>query len=301
MATLFLINPTSGRKRQPAATAALIEQIYQRARRQVGVRILDFERLDAMLETAIEQGFTHIYAVGGDGTVNALGQRLMHLPVNFGVIPHGSGNGYARNLGVATDLPLAIRQSLDATAIKVDTGQFGEHIFLNVAGIGADAEVAYQFSLGQKRGFLPYARHSARELLRYQGQTYEVEIDGQRHVFEEVLGLTVANGTQWGYDARVAARASLTDGLLDLIVVQKFPFHQAAKVLSQLFKGKFDRSPYVQVFRARELLLRRDAPGNAQVDGEPIAAGAEIQVQVHPASLNLLLPNTLSAQKITSI
>ncbi|MEM7656490.1 MAG: diacylglycerol kinase family protein [Bacteroidota bacterium] len=301
MSTLFLINPTSGRKRNGAKVASLIESAYQEARQAVEVQEIDFSRLDQMLAAAIQRGIQQIYAVGGDGTVNAIGTRLIHRAVNFGVIPNGSGNGYARNIGFSIRTPLAISQSINASVRKVDTGRFGNVPFLNVAGVGLDAEVAFQFANGSSRGFVPYARSSAEGLLSAKGNEYRLTMDGKRETFSDIVGIAVANGTQWGYNATISADSSLTDGWLEVLVVKRFPIIKAGLMVGKLFSRTFQDSRYVHRFQARKVLIERDAAGPAQIDGEPIEAPASIAVEIVPQSLNLLLPATLTEEKLQSI
>ncbi|MEZ4827173.1 MAG: YegS/Rv2252/BmrU family lipid kinase [Bacteroidia bacterium] len=301
MKTLFLINPGSGRKRNTGKTIQIIGEVYQEAGIPFEARLIDFSCLNLTLENAIREGVKNIFAVGGDGTVNAIGTRLIHREVNFGVIPKGSGNGYARNLGFSTHTRLAIGQSLDAFSIKVDTGRFNDRPFLNVAGVGLDAEVAWHFSMGKSRGFVPYAKSSADRLLAYQPEDYSVTIDGNPHVFHNIMGIAIANGTQWGYDAKISPEAKITDGMLDIIVVHKFPLLKAGLIVGKLFSGQLRDSRYVEVFKGRHIFISRAHAGPAQIDGEPIDAAAEIEVQIVDKSLNVLLPNTLTEKKIISL
>ncbi|MDX2246796.1 MAG: YegS/Rv2252/BmrU family lipid kinase [Bacteroidia bacterium] len=301
MKTLFLINPGSGRKRNSEKTSQLIHDVYSQAGASFETQIIDFENLDKTLETAIRKGFDHIFAVGGDGTVNAVGAKLIHKPVNFGVIPKGSGNGYARNLGFSTNTRLAIEQSLYATPIRVDTGLFNEQIFLNVAGVGLEAEVAKHFSLGKNRGFVPYAKSSAHRLFAYQPEDYTLSIDGKIQVFHKIMGIAIANGTQWGYDAKISPDARITDGMLDLIIIHKFPLLKAGLIVGKLFSGQFQDSRYVEIYKARTIEITRANAGPAQIDGEPVEAGRNISIRIVDKSLNVLLPNTLTEKKIDSL
>ncbi|RMG72340.1 MAG: hypothetical protein D6722_05575 [Bacteroidetes bacterium] len=301
MQDLYLINPGSGHKRKPEETESLIREAYRSAGRGVRVEPIDFARLDALIARAIAQGTEHIFAVGGDGTVNAIGTRLIGRPVHFGIIPHGSGNGYARNLGFSIRPRIAAQQALGAHPMRVDTGLFDGRPFLNVAGVGLDAEITRQFARGNSRGFVPYAVNSAQGLLSYRGADYRLTIDGENHDFTDILGVVIANGTQWGYDAKVSTEARLADGLLDLLVVRKFPLIKAGAMVGKMFRGRFHRSRYVEVFRFRELLIERAAPGPAQIDGEPLEAGARLSVKVQPASLSVLLPGTLTEAKIQTL
>ncbi|MEL6252046.1 MAG: diacylglycerol kinase family protein [Bacteroidota bacterium] len=299
--TLFLINPGSGKRNDADQVENLIADIYQKAGKRVQSLRIDFGRLDDQLEDAITSGVKNIYAVGGDGTVNAIGSRLVGKAVNFGVIPNGSGNGYARNLGYSIKTRLAIQQSLNSWAIKVDTGLFNDRIFLNVAGIGLDGEVARIFDEGGQRGFRPYVKSSAEGLRSYQAEDVKMILDGEEMEFSELYGIAIANGKQWGYDAKVSPQSSITDGLLDILVVKKFPLLKVGLVVSRLFNGKFERSKYVEVFQGKSLKIIRQEAGIAQIDGEPFESLAEINVSIKEKSLNVLLPGTLTEQKVQSL
>ena len=301
MNTLFLINPDSGRKRDAAETEAMIHNIYQAAGKQVETLMIDFSRLDEMLEDALKRGIQNIFAVGGDGTVNAIGTRLRNREVNFGVIPKGSGNGYARNLGFSIKTKLAITQAIDAFAMKVDTATFNGIPFLNVAGVGLDAEVARIFSEGKRRGFRPYVKSSAEGLIAFEAKDYYLEVDGEARQYEGLMGIAIANGSQWGYNAKISPHASITDGYLDVIVVRKFPLIKIGMFVGKLFNGKVEKSKYVEVFRAKKVFIRRDSSGDAQVDGEPTEAGKEIYIEIQEKNLSVLLPNTLTDSKIRSL
>lgn len=279
----------------------MIQKVYQEAERPVVTRLINFDLLDQMLEEAIASGAKHIFAVGGDGTVNAIGSRLVNKPVSFGIIPKGSGNGYARNLGYSINTKLAIKQSIDASPVLVDTGTFNEIPFLNVAGVGLDAEVAQAFSLRKRRGFLSYVQSSAERILAYKPQTYRMVIDGKEKEFNNILGVAVANGTQWGYDAKVSSGASLTDGVLDLLIVHQFPLIKVGLIVGKMFNGQFHDSKYVEFFQAKRIDIYRDDEGYAQIDGEPFSAKEEIRIRIKEKNLSLLLPNTLTEKKIEQI
>jgi len=301
MQTLFLINPGSGKRKNPAKTAELIHEIYGRAGLAAQTAFIDFPSLDECLQQALEAGVRNVFAVGGDGTVNAIAARLIDKQVNFGVIPKGSGNGFARNLGFSINTRLAIKQSMDSWSIKIDTGSFNDTPFVNVAGVGLDAVVAEIFAHKKKRGFSRYVRSSAEGLMSYRPEAYQIDIDGEELFRENIMAIAIANGTQWGYDAKISPQARLTDGLLDVIIVKHFPLIGAGGLIGRLFNGQIYNSRYVEVRQGKHIRIVRQAPGSAQVDGEPFEAGKEISIRVKEKSLNLLVPNTLTYKKIQSL
>jgi diacylglycerol kinase (ATP) len=299
--TLFITNPLSGRKKRAEQIVSQVEKTYKDRQDEIQIWPVDFARLDEVLEEAIASGIRNIYAVGGDGTANAIGGRLVGKPVNFGVIPTGSGNGYARNIGFSIKPSLAIRQTIDAAPIRVDTAQINGQDFINIAGVGIGAEVAHAYGSTATRGLLPYLKSSIRSLFSYQAESYRLTIDGEIIELENILGIEVALGTQYGYEAKAAPLASLTDGLLDIVIIRRFPLIKSMGVVSKLFRGQVGKSRYIDFYQAKKVLIERQKPGCAQMDGEPFEAPAQLQVEVKELSLNLLLPNTLTPEKIDSL
>lgn len=290
MNTLFLINPGAGRRRNPSQLAELIRATYDEAGKAYEIWPINFLRLDEDLAVAQSKGFDRVFAVGGDGTINAIGARLIGSDMAMGVIPGGSGNGLGRHMGMSIKMVKAIQQSLHLQPRRVDTGLLGKWPFLNLAGLGIDASVAHSFANESRRGLGPYVRHTARGLLRSSFQTIELELDGQWQTFTDVVGMVVANGTQWGYAAKIAAGSSLTDGLLDVRILRRFPLILTPPLLVQLFDGSLHTSPYLTAFRTPHLRIRRPEAGIAQVDGEPVIVDQEVTASVRKASLKLLLP-----------
>lgn len=301
MSSLFLINPGSGKRKDISDISELIRQIYEEAKQEVEVEEINFERLSLTLRNAEERGIRRVFAVGGDGTVNAVGSRMINTSMHFGIIPLGSGNGYARNLGISIKTQMAIRQTLDAMTILADTGIFAEQPFLNVAGFGLDSEVARNFALREKRGFRPYAISTFQAVRSLQPQHIELNIDGQRHQFEDVFGVVIAIGGQWGYDAKVGRNVSLTDGLFDILVVRAFPFLQAGLMVSRMFNGTLKGSRNIIPFQGKEVTITRELSGSIQIDGEPGQFGTTLEAKIIPQNLHLLVPNTLSRTKISRL
>lgn len=301
MPTLFLLNPGAGKPKDLDALARRIETVYQEAGRRCQVEHIHFPSLDETLLRARQEGIRRVFAVGGDGTVNAIGTRLIGTDVHFGVIPMGSGNGFARNLGFSIKPSLAIRQSLDAKTLLADTGSFGGYAFLNVAGVGLDAEISRTFARAGRRGFRPYVSSTIQALLHLQPQTYRLTIDNHTTTFPDSFGVVVANGAQWGYEAKVTRNSSIADGSLDIMVIRKFSVLKAGVMVSRMFNGTLAADPDVTFLRGNRLVLERDEPGSLQVDGEALEGGTSLEAFLRPQSLHLLLPNTLTRDRINRL
>lgn len=290
MKTLFLVNPLAGKVKDPEQVTSLIQSAYQKAGQSCEVQSINFDELDLMMAEIRSSSFQRIFAVGGDGTINAVASRLIGSDKAMGVIPGGSGNGLGRHLGMSVQMEKAIEEAPRLIEQKVDTGLFGGHAFVNLAGIGLDAAVAQGFSQAKSRGLLPYIQESAKGLLKRKSVDLSIQVGEEWQHFQGVIGVTVANGTQWGFDAKIAGGASLTDGLLDVRVIHRFPLVATPPILMRLFTGTLQDSNYVTSFKTSALHIHAAPLDWIQVDGEPQPAPEELTAKVIPQSLKLLAP-----------
>jgi diacylglycerol kinase (ATP) len=280
---LFLVNARSGsdRKRDVAA-------LIRRSCNWDGYEIAPCERkedLDAIVARALRERFDVVFAAGGDGTVHEVAKRLIGTPLALAVIPTGSGNGFARHIGFPLDPRKTIAACRDASIVAIDTAEVNGDPFVGIMGIGFDAFVAHRFEEEKERGLLTYVRAGVRSLIRYKPETYELTIDGQT-IRERALVVAVANTSQYGNNARIAPRASVRDGMLDVVIVRR----ASPIVMARLFAGTLDRSRAVLMRRGAEVIIKRESGGDAHLDGEPLALPCELQVRVRPRSLNVLVP-----------
>jgi diacylglycerol kinase (ATP) len=252
------------------------------------------EDLDAIIEDAETRGVGVLFAVGGDGTVHETAKRLIGRQVALGIIPIGSGNGLARHLSIPMDPVAAIGCGSGGRIVAIDSATVNGLPFAGVMGLGFDAEIAHRFASSGVRGLQTYVREGLAALTGFRAQTYEIEAEGVS-ARPRALVVAVANSAQYGNDARIAPGASLTDGLLDVVIVEDASLASAPMRLARLFTGSFDRASGVTMFRATRLTIRREAEGHAHLDGEPVVLPAELEIAVHPASLRVLLPDGAGA------
>lgn len=287
MKTLFLVNPLSGAKRNYDIEALIRENAatpfeVRRSQRK--------EDLDAMLDAAEREGFDVVYAVGGDGTVHEIAKRLIGRTLALGVLPIGSGNGFARHIQLSMDPKTCLRASGERRIVTIDTAAVNGIPFIGNMGIGFDALIADRFAASHVRGFSTYIRIGLREFFRYEAEEYELIIDGEP-LRLRAFTIAIANTSQYGNDARIAPHASTTDGRLDVVLVDDVSLIGACLLLPRLMRGTIDRSPRVTTRQARHIEIHRPAAGPAHLDGEPFTLPAMLTIDVKPASLRVLLPD----------
>jgi len=275
---LFVVNRRSGVKRRDDVLTVIREACAWE------YEIAECDRKED-LDAIVDRPFDVIFAVGGDGTVHEVAKRLIGRPQALGIIPTGSGNGLARHLG----LPINARRALRACRGRVetiDTATVNGIPFIGTMGIGFDAWIAEAFATRGVRGLRTYVRVGLGGLLKYMPETYELEIDGE-HIERRALLIAIANASQYGNNARIAPVASLQDGTLDVVIVERASIAAAAR----LFTGSLQHARGVTMRRGRHIVLRRPAAGPAHLDGEPVTLPQSLTIDVVPRSLRILLPD----------
>ena len=252
-----------------------------------------------LTKAAVRRGARLVFAWGGDGTINEVASALAFDDVPLGIIPSGSGNGLATELGIDARPEIAIAMGLQSAPRRIDLGEMGGRLFVNVAGVGIDAYVADKFNEhgNVRRGLLTYARISGRALFTYQQRRYRIVADGDAIETSAVL-LTIANGSQYGNNARVAPHATLDDGWLDLVVVEESSRLRTLAHVPRLFDGTIDRVAGCTIRRMKSGAIESDEPMTFHVDGEPMRGGTSLKVRIHPGALWIAAPPQNGGRKL---
>ena len=294
---LVLVNPKSGLGRSMnrlvgAAEAGWrgddIDLYYQMSN--------SVEDGQAKVRRALESGVDTILVAGGDGMVNTIGAQLIGSEVAFGVLPTGSGNGFARHFDIPLQPARAAVALRAATPQWIDVGEANGRPFFVTCGMAADASLMRHFEKSPVRGIAPYIFAAAYEIFEYTPQSFVVSLDGgPEESFDDVLVFTVANLTQFGGGALIAPQACADDGLLEMVVVRRQDAAGLAKAIPSLFNGTLDRAPGVTMRRFQTMDVLRPQPGVIQVDGEVLDAPARIEVRVRRRALRVLVPDSARA------
>jgi YegS/Rv2252/BmrU family lipid kinase len=241
--------------------------------------------------------FNRVIAVGGDGTVNEVARGLLGSDTALGIIPLGSGNGFARHLKISLNYQKANQIAQNGEIISSDHGALNGNPFFCTAGTGFDAQVGQRFAQTGRRGFVSYAQASFMEYFHYSPQSYKITIDGKTFSRRAFM-ITFANTSQWGYNAYIAPNASLNDGLIDLVIVSPFSFVTAPIIGLRVFTKSLYNSRKIEIYRAREATIERDKAGYVHLDGEPLNEGKVLNVKAIPGKLKIIVPS--SAKKLYS-
>lgn len=284
---LFLVNPKSGvmsKKNLPR----LIEEYIDRDKFDYKIEFTQFAgHACELAAAATDRGVNVVVAVGGDGTVNEVARSLVHTETALGVLPCGSGNGFARHLGIPLDLRKAIEFINKAEPITIDYGKLNGRPFFCACGLGFDALVSADFAKGDNRGLLGYIHKTLVDWLRYKPEVYELEADSGKKKYKAFL-IACGNASQYGNNAYITPFASMRDGMLSVSILEPFTSLEVPIVVAQLFSNTLNENSRMTTFTTRRLRIKRKAPGPVHYDGEPYVLDKDLVVEVVPCGLKTL-------------
>ncbi len=295
---LYIINPIAG-----TGNAADLEKYIHHEQAKVKCSYaIEYSNSEGNYQAVIQriesELFTDIIIGGGDGTVNQVISALRRLPVQFGIIPVGSGNGLARTANIPIDPQKAIRFLFEASAFPTDGMLVNEKFSCLLSGVGFDGAVAHSFAKQPTRGFFTYCK----EVIAHYGnaKTYHFTLQTEKKKFEtEAYLISIANANQYGNNFTIAPAAKLDDGLLDVVLLKKqSKLKLIGTTLLQLMglnKVKpidlLDTKASIIYFQTASITILNHQHAAAHIDGDPIANTAALQIQVVPNAFRLIRNN----------
>lgn len=286
---LFIVNPHSGTNGK-SNIPELLDRHLDDSLFKKQVIFTRYAGEARELSHAGKDKYDLIVAVGGDGTINEVAHPLLHSDAVLGIIPCGSGNGLARHLGIPTDPVKAIHLLNRLHVCTIDSLKLDDDVFLNVAGVGFDAYVARSFAKSKRRGFMSYAITAFHDIRTYKADDYDLVIDGEEVSEDSPFLIAVANSSQFGNNAYIAPKADISDGLMDVCVLRKFPAWYVPALIYRLFTGNLTESTYYHCWQAKEVKISvRDDSRVMYIhlDGDPYSSKNNITFSVNPLSLKV--------------
>ncbi|MCU0237111.1 MAG: diacylglycerol kinase family lipid kinase [Acidobacteria bacterium] len=288
---LLILNPSSGFISKDIAVALILKKL----RRHFASVSLVNTRTPLQASEITRQGLKHFdvfVAFGGDGTVNSVAKAMLGSNKTLGILPGGSGNGLARNLGIPLYWMRALDTLVSGQDVSIDAGSINDRFFFNVAGMGLDGLISKKFNLESRtRGILPYVYFALKGLLEM--PQFSVRVTTESSEFEEdIMILALANFRQYGAKAVIAPHASPYDRLLDLCILKKFKLLQSSLNVQRLFNGTIHKYPFYKTFKFERVHIRSlNGPIPYHFDGE--YGGSELEdyeVRVIPAAVRVRIP-----------
>jgi len=294
---IYLLNPISGTKKKEK-----IKDLIIRKTRAEGIefKIIPSRadgHYDDLRVIIKKEKITDVVICGGDGTLNAVANALQGIHINIGIIPIGSGN----SLAFAARIPKQTTRALDiifnGNASPVDAFHINEKFSCALCGIGFDAEVAHEFARQKTRGLQTYIRISTMRFFKSRPYPFEIKLN-DRIIKTDAYFISIANSNQFGNNVTIAPRASMSDGLLDIVIVRKMnkmilPFSVLLQVAgnNKLMKvvEYFEEKNIIYV-QTDKISIRNPSYAPMHIDGEPSDTSAEFKISIIPHCFNLIQP-----------
>ena len=294
---IYFINPISG-----TGSKLLLPQIITKktSEKNIPFEILHTEAAGEytyLREKIAAEKITDVIVCGGDGTVNQIANALQGIPVNIGIIPMGSGNGMAFAAKIPKRIDKAMEIIFTGHAEYVDSFYINNKFSCMLCGLGFDAQVAHDFAKQKKRGLLTYIRLSIKNFIAAKTFPFELILDG-KSIQPDAFFISIANSNQFGNNFTIAPQASLQDGLLDIIVVNKMSkLRMAWALLKQLHSGKvrlYEDKKYhrneIHYFQTKKLSIKNPKLAPLHIDGEPLETTDTLHIEIIEKAFKLLMP-----------
>jgi YegS/Rv2252/BmrU family lipid kinase len=286
---VFIINPFSGTSGKISAPELIASRIDS-SKFNHSISFTEYAgHAITLSKEATENGADIVVAVGGDGSVNEVAQSLVGTNTCLGVLPGGSGNGFAMHLGLGRNQEKAIEFLNTGKELLIDTCTVNDRFFANVAGIGFDAKIAFMTKKNKKRGFLPYLSTSLKESKNFKPTSLKLKLDGKL-IEGEFAAAVVANASMYGFYFTVAPLASLQDGIMDIILIKKSPLYKYFLNSFRFLNRSLHLSKITETYKGKELTISLDEKDYLHVDGEGYESELELNFKINPKSLKVLVP-----------
>lgn len=293
---MFIINPISGvykKKNVPEKIARYIDYVQF----DYTIRSTQYAGHASLIaQQAVEEGYDICVAVGGDGSINEVAQSLAGTKTALGVIPYGSGNGFATHLKIpARDVEGALHVLNTGKRVKIDLVKSNLRYFVSNAGFGIDSSVARRFHHHAIRGLASYAWAMFKELLFYfQPFPAKVEID-DTIIERDFFLFTAFNANQYGYDYAVFPFTSMKDGVMDVIVMNRFPLWKLLWIVACLMMKRADLIKEAEQYRAKKVKIHGSKKMIYQFDGDSVISHDDVTFEIMPQCIDVIVPAELNA------
>lgn len=288
---IFILNPISGVNKK-SVIEEKIHTYLDKAQYEYEVVYTDHPNHGTEIaRDAVEKGYDMVVAVGGDGSVNEVSEGLIGSNVILGIIPAGSGNGYAMHLGIGRNVENAIRILNEGEERIMDTGTINTQPFVNLAGIGFDAKIAYLYRNVKRRGFWGYFQTAIQQATSLKHHTYSVKIDGKEIINgQKCFTIVVANAPMYGYGFIIAPMAVPDDGKLEVVIFHKTPAWRIILSLWRFWNHSMHKTSIADRYVGEVVEVTCHEPSFGHTDGEGFIVEDTQVFRIKPRSLKVWVP-----------
>jgi YegS/Rv2252/BmrU family lipid kinase len=283
---LFVINPISGgREKNEHETA--VRKTFENLPHKIEFFLLEGKNDAQQLEKSIAKVKPQIVvAVGGDGTISLVAKKIMGTDMQLGILPAGSANGMARELNIPVNIDEALQILLKGIVKKVDIISINNLMCIHLSDIGLNARLIKYFEEGNMRGKLGYAKVALKVLLRRQNMRVIIQ-SRDKEIKRDAFMVVLANASKYGTGAVINPHGDLSDGLFEVVIIKTLGI---GTLLKLWLRPRGLDPKKIEVIQAKAVHIHTQKKMHFQVDGEYIGKVHNVQAEIQPGKLNILMP-----------
>ncbi|PIS42738.1 MAG: hypothetical protein COT24_01950 [Candidatus Kerfeldbacteria bacterium CG08_land_8_20_14_0_20_40_16] len=286
----FIVNPKAGERRKLSHLSEI--QSFCQGRNLKYETVLTKQPKEATnLARKAAHRFEVIVAVGGDGTINEVVNGIVDSSAILGTIPIGSGNDFAKEIGLSRNLKKDLKILLEGKIKEVDLGLVNnQYYFINGLGVGFDGEAASRVRKFTKyiSGYPAYLMAVLRTLATYKFRKVKITFDHEHIIEKQILLVATCNGKAYGGGFNVAPSAKIDDGLFTVCLVDKVGRFYALRHLPKFTKGTHLKLPEVHTFTAKNVIIESEDELQSQADGELLPLSKRFSIDLLPKKIMVI-------------
>jgi diacylglycerol kinase (ATP) len=281
---LFIINPGSGSKDENYSE--LIADYFSSTQHTFHIHELPRDcSMDDLKEAIKKSGADRVIAVGGDGTLKLVATCVLNTEMPVGIIPAGSANGMARELGIPLDPGEAMEVAINGHPKKIHVTMVNKELCVHLADIGFNAYIVKKFDDLPGRGMWGYTKAAWHALWNH--HKMEVELNIEKEIIRsEAAMVVIANATMYGTGVKINPDGRLDDDVFEVILVKKYS-------VLEILKIRFTNLPFnpeaIETFKTSKLSIKTRHRVHFQVDGEYMGKVNQIEAKIIPSAINMIV------------
>ncbi|MDN3587447.1 YegS/Rv2252/BmrU family lipid kinase [Pedobacter aquatilis] len=284
MKLLFIINPGSGS--HDIDLKEVISVYFKGKNTDIDLFELPEDCSIDKIKSKIKQSEADkVIAVGGDGTLKLVAECLLNSDTPIGIIPAGSANGMAKELGIPTEIEEALQVVENGEAKKIHVIKLNNEICIHLSDLGFNAYLVKRFDSLQERGMWGYAKATWHALWNHKRMDVELELKGEK-VKSKAAMVAIANATMYGTGLKINPDGKLDDELFEIIVVKDYSYLEILKIW-------FTKLPFnpkkIEVFQTSNVKISSKHKAHFQVDGEYIGKVNAVEASILPAAISVIV------------
>lgn len=286
----FIINPISGNGKHNISLSYL-EKHFPSEAYKIEVDYTNGKKHAIKLaEKAVNQKPDYIIACGGDGTINEVASCIVGTNITLGIIPVGSGNGLASNLNIPRDFITAIDIIKKGNTTDIDVGKINQHYFFSNMGIGIDALIIKKYERSGNRTLSSYIKAALLSSFQYKAKNAIVSFNGKKIEVAPFM-LFISNSNEMGYKMSLTPKASLSDGVLDMVIIPELSFIEKMSLGIHVLRGSIEKFKKAKLYPVQNVEI--EMPDkifiDTQIDGEILNIKTnKLTISILPKSLKVL-------------